>query len=152
MTSINNNENGKTAEIQRVIELKLGVAAQFDPHYDRLRIRMDDRVQSRIDKNTAPKFMVERYAAQMSVFTFPPVVITSDGILVDGNTRTKAAAQRNDRYLPVLIVPIAWDTADAETRGRRPRWWALSGRVPQPPGARKNEPAPSLVTRSWPES
>jgi len=106
----------KAAEIERLIEAVLGVQAELDERYDRLDIRTDDRVQSRIDKNSAPSFMVERYANQMGEFTFPPIIVTRDGIIVDGNTRNKAREQRNERYSPALVVPIDWDSADEDTK------------------------------------
>jgi hypothetical protein len=102
----------KTAEIERLIEAVVGVQADLDEHYDRLQIRTDDRVQSRIDKNSAPKFMVERYANQMGEYNFPPVIVTRDGITVDGNTRNKARELRNERYCAALVIPVDWDTAD----------------------------------------
>lgn len=106
----------KAAEIERLIEAVVGVHPDLDEHYDRLQIRTDDRVQSRIDKNSAPKFMVERYANQMGEYTFPPVIVTRDGVTVDGNTRNKARELRNERYCPALVIPIDWDTADEATQ------------------------------------
>lgn len=106
----------KTAEIERLIEAIVGVQADLDEHYDRLQIRTDDRVQSRIDKNSAPKFMVERYANQMGEYTFPPVIVTRDGLTVDGNTRNKARELRNERFCAALVIPIDWGTADEATQ------------------------------------
>jgi hypothetical protein len=115
-TRVNDTAAGKFAAIEALIRTHLDVEPRLDPQYDRLKIRSDDRVQSRIDKNTAPKHMVERYANQMGEFEFPPVIITSDNIIIDGNTRNKARGLRNERYMAVQIVPIAWDSADAATR------------------------------------
>ena len=106
----------KAAEIEKLIEAIVGVQAELDEHYDRLQIRTDDRVQSRIDKNSAPKFMVERYANQMGEYTFPPIVVTRDGLTVDGNTRNKAREVRNERYCSALVIPIDWNTADEATQ------------------------------------
>jgi hypothetical protein len=113
-----NGEVAKVANIENLIHTVLGVEASHVPNFDRLSIRTDDRVQSRIDKNNAPKEMVERYVNQMSEFTFPPPILTADNLVVDGNTRVKAHAQRNDRYIEVLVVPISYDDADANTRGK----------------------------------
>jgi hypothetical protein len=106
----------KAAEIERLIEAVVGVNAELDEQYDRLSIRTDDRVQSRIDKNSAPKFMVERYANQMGEYAFPPVIVTRDGFTVDGNTRNKAREARNERYCSALIIPIDFETADEATK------------------------------------
>jgi hypothetical protein len=113
---VNDTAAGKFAAIEALIKTHVGVEPRLESQYDRLKIRSDDRVQSRIDKNTAPKHMVERYANQMGEFEFPPVIVTEDAIIVDGNTRNKARGLRNERYMQVLVVPISWDTADAATR------------------------------------
>jgi hypothetical protein len=113
---LNDSAAGKAATIEKAIEEVLGVTPKRDNQYDRLKIRSDDRVQSRIDKNTAPSHMVDRYAHQMGEFEFPPIIVTTDGIIVDGNTRHRARAQRQERYIDVLIVPIEWDHADKATR------------------------------------
>ena len=109
---------GKNSEIEKIISEILGVAPRYVPDYDRLTINAQDRVQSRIDQNNAPKAMVERYAHQMAEFDFPAIVVTSDGIKVDGNTRDKAWALRNQRYVPAFVVPIEWGTADAATQDK----------------------------------
>jgi len=118
MVKVNDSpSSGKAAQIEKVILAVLGdVEIKLESRFDRLQIRTDDRVQSRIDKNTAPKFMVERYANQMGEFTFPPILLTSDCIIIDGNTRNKAYATRNDRYIAVMVVQVEWDHADAPTR------------------------------------
>jgi hypothetical protein len=108
----------KVAGIEKLIVEILGVEASYVEDYDRLQIRGDDRVQSRIDKNNAPKFMVERYTHQMGESTFPPIIVTADHIKVDGNTRDKAYAARGTRYIDALVIPIHWDSADIETRRR----------------------------------
>jgi hypothetical protein len=107
--------NGQPSQAVDIPELCLryvGVEPTFDQHYDRLQVRMQDRVQARIDKNSAPDFMVKRYAAQMSESHFPAPLVTSDNIPVDGNTRLKAHALRSTRYIEVWVLPIAWETAD----------------------------------------
>jgi hypothetical protein len=113
---VNDTAAGKAAMIEAMIRTHLGVEAELDPHYDRLKIRSDNRVQSRIDRNTAPDHMVERYSYQMGEFEFPPVIITKDNFIVDGNTRNKARGRRNERYMPVLIVPLAYETDDVKIR------------------------------------
>jgi len=108
--------NAKTPLIESIIRQYLGVDADYEPQYDRLKLHSDARLQSRLDKNRAPKHMVERYAHQMGESEFPPIVITSDGVKIDGNTRDAAHAKRNDRYIPALIVPIAFETAEESVK------------------------------------
>jgi hypothetical protein len=88
MVKFNSSRAGTVAEIEKSIGTVLGedVEMKMDPQFDRLKIRADDRVQSRIDKNTAPKMMV---ANQRGEFHFPPILLRSDHIIIDGNTRTR---------------------------------------------------------------
>ncbi len=111
-----NGGNAKVPVIEKIIADTLGVAAQFEPQFDRLKIPTDTRVQSRIDRNNAPTAMVNRYVHQMSEFEFPPIVLTEDFIKIDGNTREKAHAKRGERYIPALVVPIKWEGADLATQ------------------------------------
>jgi hypothetical protein len=96
--------------------LYVGIQPVLEEHYDRLRIKMQDRVQSRIDKNNAPEAMVKRYTKLMSESVFPAVLLTEDDHIIDGNTRVKAHAARSERYIKAWVLPIAWETADAATR------------------------------------
>lgn len=111
-----NGSNTKVPLIEKLIHEYLGVAAAFDPNYDRLKIVADNRVQSRIDRNNAPVAMVNRYANQMGEFEFPPIILTEDGIKVDGNTRDKAHAKRGDRYVPALVIPLKWEGANKDVK------------------------------------
>jgi hypothetical protein len=93
----------------------LGVAPVLETEYDLSRVDLGERVQVRIDKNNAPKEMVERYTWQMSDSLFPPIVVTQDDVIVDGNTRAHARRQRDERYVHALVIPIARQGADDET-------------------------------------
>src|SRR6516162_8084197 len=108
--------DAKASLVERLVQKILGIEVASVPDYDRLQIRASDRVQGRIDKNNAPAFMVERYAMQMGEFQFPPILLTSDHIIVDGNTRNKAYGKRNERHIAVQVIPIHWDTADHATK------------------------------------
>ena len=107
-----NGQPAQAADVQALCKHYVGVEPAFIPQYDRLLVRMLDRVQSRIDQNNAPDYQVKRYAAQMSESRFPPPLVTSDNIPVDGNTRFKAHALRSTRYIECWQLPIAWDNAD----------------------------------------
>ena len=93
----------------------LKVDLAYDDSYDLSQVDLTDRIQVRIDKNNAPKEMVERFTWQMSNSLFPPIVVTEDDVIVDGNTRAHAHRQREDRYVHALIVPVARHGADEET-------------------------------------
>lgn len=107
--------NGQPAQGVDIIALcqqYVGVTPTLVPQYDRLQVRLQDRVQSRIDVNNAPDYMVKRYARLMSETRFPPPLYTEDGVPVDGNTRTKAHAERNTRYIEAYVLPIKANDAD----------------------------------------
>jgi hypothetical protein len=63
------------------------------------------RVQIREEKHYTPREMVTRIAAAMARGDkMPPVVVTSDGYLVDGNTRTQAARHNKFPAVQALIL------------------------------------------------
>src|SRR5262252_1698 len=102
--------NGQPAQVADVVGLchqYVGVEPTLVEQYDRLKVRMQDRVQSRIDQNNAPESQVKRYAAQMSESRFPAPLVTKDDIPVDGNTRFKAYALRSTRYIECYQLPIS---------------------------------------------
>jgi hypothetical protein len=105
--------NGQIPEsnVRMLCQQYVDVEPVLEPHYDRLGVDLAKRVQSRIDANNAPDHMVRRYALLMAEVAFPPPLVTSDGHIVDGNTRFKAHGQRNTRYIECLVLPIAWETA-----------------------------------------
>lgn len=74
--------------------------------FDLTRLDLARRVQVRDSTHYAPKHMVERFAVQMGETAFPPIVITSDDWLVDGNTRTEARMKRGDRFCPAYVIDI----------------------------------------------
>jgi hypothetical protein len=68
------------------------------------------RVQIREEKHYIPREMVMRIAAAMSRGEkFPPIVVTRDGYLVDGNTRTAAARHNKMPYMQALVLTDAYE-------------------------------------------
>jgi hypothetical protein len=101
-----------------LIEAIIGAKPRLEQEFDLTAIDPEGRVQVRIDKNNAPREMVERFAGQMSFSVFPPIVVTTDARIIDGNTRYRARRKRGERYSPALIVPIKWDGAEDEMKVR----------------------------------
>src|SRR5262252_1555743 len=99
-----------------LIEAMLGLKPKLEADFDLTRIDPNERVQIRIDKNNAPKEMVTRFASQMTFSKFPPIVVTRDPKIVDGNTRYRARVERGERYAAALVIPVDYETADAETK------------------------------------
>ena len=69
------------------------------------RIKISEGVQSRAEENRARSTSVEEYTTHLRHgATFPPVVITNNGLLVDGNTRLEACRRLERRTFPAYIV------------------------------------------------
>ena len=113
-----NGQPSHSVDIEGLCQQYLGVEPKLVERYDRLQVKLMERVQSRIDQNNAPEAQVKRYAAQMSESRFPAPLVTSDGVPVDGNTRFKAYALRNTRYIECWVLPISWADADDDTKGK----------------------------------
>jgi hypothetical protein len=95
---------------------RLGFDFAFEAQYDleRLNVNRDDptgRVQVRDVKHVAPRDNVKRYAAQMEYAAFPPIVVTADGVTVDGNTRSAASLQRKSKFFPAYVLDVAYTSA-----------------------------------------
>jgi hypothetical protein len=117
-TTEQNIEHEVTRRAIALSEQLFGEAPTLDAEYDYTQINLGDRLQVRFDKNNAPAEMVARYVWQMSESRFPPIVVTQDHRIVDGNTRAKARRLREDRYAPALVLPVNGQDTDDETRER----------------------------------
>jgi hypothetical protein len=62
------------------------------------------RIQVRETQHVAPKESVKRFAEQMSTTEFPPIVMTGDDFIADGNTRVAAARLRKVTFLPAFVL------------------------------------------------
>ena len=77
------------------------------------------RLQIRAEKHYAPKDMVTKYAACMKRGDkFPPIVITKDGYLIDGNTRVEAARHCNFPYMHAFVIDDNYENAKQHVRQR----------------------------------
>ncbi len=72
---------------------------------------LDERVQVRDAKHVAPAERVKEYAARMKVEPCPPGLVTGDGVIVDFNTRVKAAKKNQMQFLPAYVLDVNWNTA-----------------------------------------
>jgi len=100
--------SSQVTEIER-LGFKWNEVAQFDL----ARLDRENRaVQVRAANNYAHRDEVTAYAQQMGQVAFPPIVVTKDDYLVDGNTRVAAAVSRKDRFFPAIIIGEAYATAE----------------------------------------
>jgi hypothetical protein len=94
------------AEIER-----LGFKWVEDSQFDLSKVSVDRRIQVREPKHYAPRDAVERYSIQMGHSKFPPIVMTSDNWIVDGNTRVGAALGRGNKFFPAVILDVNFGDA-----------------------------------------
>lgn len=98
-----------------VVEIeRLGFSYTEVAQFDLTRLSTSRRVQVRDASHYAPKESVERYAVQMAHSEFPPIVVTSDDWIVDGNTRTGAALLRGVKFFPALVLNVAFQGASTK--------------------------------------
>lgn len=98
-----------------IIEIeRLGFTWREDAAYDLERLDVKRRVQVRESKNYAPREQVERYAIQMGESVFPPVIVTKDDWIVDGNTRVGASLVRKQKFFPAIVLDVSYDTEKAK--------------------------------------
>lgn len=100
------------AKSTAVIEIeRLGFGWTEVADFDLTRLDTDRRVQVRDISHYAPKESVERYAVQMGESAFPPIVVTSDDWIVDGNTRVGARLLRKEKFCSAIMLDVVWKGA-----------------------------------------
>lgn len=111
LTRSRTNKTAAEIEIER-----LGFNYHLDPEFDLSRLHHERRVQSRAPGHFAPKEQVERYAAQMGETVFPPIIVTGDDWIVDGNTRVGARAKRRDGLTAAYVLELDYANGTEEQR------------------------------------
>lgn len=77
------------------------------------------RIQIREDKHYAPALEVSKYAAAMARNDlFPPIVVSKDGYLLDGNTRVGAAHKNKFPTFPAFVLDRDYEGAPDTVRRR----------------------------------
>lgn len=96
-----------------VVEIeRLGFSCTEVAEYEIEALDYNRRVQVREEGHYNPRELVERYAVQMGETAFPPIVVTNDGWIVDGNTRVEARKRiRKEKFSPALVLDVSWATA-----------------------------------------
>lgn len=87
---------------------RLGFKFHEEAQYDLSDLSTDRRIQVREVGHYAPKDAVDRYAIQMSQSQFPPIIVTLDGWLIDGNTRVGAYLKRQQKFCPAIVLDIEY--------------------------------------------
>src|SRR5262245_30248650 len=82
-----------------------GLSYELDPHFPLMRLKIEAATQIRIEAHRAPSNTVEQYMTHMRHgASFPPIVVASNGMLVDGNTRVAACQRLNQKTFPAYKV------------------------------------------------
>jgi hypothetical protein len=106
-----------------VVEIeRLGFGWSEDANYDlgqlvNQRDPETGRVQVREVAHYTPKQTVEEYAVAMGETPFPPIVVTADHFIVDGNTRVAARMKRKEKFTPAIVLNVAFAGANEKTQG-----------------------------------
>jgi hypothetical protein len=96
---------------------RLGVRWEFDHSYPTPDVTR--RVQIRATKHYAPNAQVSQYAAAMrNGDQFAPVVVTRDGYLIDGNTRSEAARKNKFPTVHAIVLTNSWEGASDAVQQR----------------------------------
>ena len=90
---------------------RLGFSWHEVAEYDLSQLDKSRRIQVREDGHYAPKDMVDRMSVQMGESVFPPIVVTQDAWIDDGNTRVGARLARGDKFAHAIVVEIDWEGA-----------------------------------------
>jgi len=128
VTSTTQSEPTSVVEIER-----LGFKWTLVSQYDLGRVSDAQRVQVREVSHYNPKSSVEEYAVMMGQSVFPPIVVTSDDWIIDGNTRVRAALKRESKFFPAVVLDVAWGGASPK---QQDELYALAATLNQQGGQR----------------
>ena len=114
------------AESTAITEIeRLGFKWTLNAQYDLSKVSPDRRVQVREAEHYAPKESAQRFSQQMKQSEFPPIVMTSDDYIVDGNTRVDACHINEARFFPAIVVSVDY-TGRLTTRKQKLELRALA--------------------------
>ena len=81
---------------------------ELEPNYVLAKVKLNEGVQIRLEEHRSPSSAVDEYVTHMKHgAVFPPIVVTSNGFLVDGNTRLSAALKLQRKTFPAYKVKFA---------------------------------------------
>lgn len=112
--------NAAITEIER-----LGFTWKEEAQYDLGRLDDSRRIQVREVGHYVPKENVASYAEQMGHSQFPPIVVTLDDWLADGNTRAAAAGVRGQKFFPAYVIQVEY-AGPTTTKAQQDALYALA--------------------------
>jgi hypothetical protein len=106
-----------------VVDLVERFGFQWEFDYEYPLPETGHRLQIRKDEHVAPGSMVSLIRAAMRRGdSFPPIVVTQDGYIVDGNTRVTAAGRNSFPKIQAIILDVEYEKA---TESENRRLWSL---------------------------
>jgi hypothetical protein len=98
-----------TPKSKEIVEIeRLGIKWHEEPQFELARLSPDKRVQVRDSEHYAPKSVVAQYAVQMRETVFPPIIVTLNGWLVDGNTRVGAKEVNKEKFTHAIVLDVEY--------------------------------------------
>lgn len=81
---------------------------ELEPEFVLAKVKHSEGVQIRLEPHRAPTTAVDEYVTHMRHgAVFPPIVVTTNGFLVDGNTRMAACKKLERKTFPAYKVKFA---------------------------------------------
>lgn len=106
----------QTPKSSAVVEVeRLGFNWHEEAQYDLSQLSPDRRVQVRDSEHYAPAAQVSQFAIQMAQTQYPPIIVSRNGWLVDGNTRVGARELRKEKFSPAVILDADYTDKDTKT-------------------------------------
>src|SRR3954468_10504131 len=113
-----------------------GWKRQIEPTYPIEKLSYDRRVQTRGfgSGRWCPQEERDRIATAMEYTSLPPIIVTKDDWLADGNTRVGAYVKRKIHDVPAIVVDFDWGSAtDLERKRLRTAMGAINASHGRPP-------------------
>ena len=94
----------RDTRIERLLQ-EWNLPFELDQAFPLTRLKIEDAVQIRTETHRAPKGTVDQYVTHMKHGAiFPPIVVSTNGMLVDGNARVDACRLQNRKTFPAYKV------------------------------------------------
>lgn len=101
---IGDEDMGRDTRIEQLLS-EWNLPFELDPAYPLNRLKIEDATQIRLAPHRAPSATVDQYVTHMKHgANFPPIVVGSNAMLVDGNARVEAANKTGRRTFPAYKV------------------------------------------------
>lgn len=96
----------RDTRVEAILE-RWGVSFQLQDEYPLMRLKIANETQARSTEHRAPGQSVDEYATHMRHGAqFPPIVVATNGMLIDGNTRQGAAERTGRTSFPAYVVKL----------------------------------------------